>query len=137
MQAQAGYTSYTSSGTTDGAQLHESSMIEIDMDERGLIRNCNGTCEEMVGFSRDELVSRPISLLIRTLSEYQLILDHDLNPVLDYICHCGMLFQVKSKAGDTFLSQIRFVHLQHLKVPKVRLLASPMAPGYSGPPILP
>lgn len=112
--------------------LHESAVIEIELDERGFIRNCNGACEELVGFRKDELVSKPISMLVRKLAEYQLVLNHTLNPVLDYICHCGMPFQMKNKAGETFFSQIRFVHLQHLQVPVVRLLASPMASGYQG-----
>jgi PAS domain S-box-containing protein len=137
MEAQTGYASAKNDGTAAVHQLFESSMIEIDLDEAGIIRNCNGACEQMVGFMREELVSHPISMLIRKLSEYQLVLNHDLNPVLDYICHCGMLFQVKTKAGALFFSQLRFVYLQNLKVPMVRLLASPMAPGYNGPPILP
>ena len=137
MEAQAAYTFDQNDGTAALVQCHESSMIEIELDETGIIRNCNGACEQMVGFRKEELVSRPISMLIRKLSEYQLVLNHDLNPVLDYICHCGMLFQVKRKAGAPFFSQLRFVHLQNLKVPIVRLLASPMAPGYSGPPVLP
>ncbi len=113
--------------------LHESTIIEIELDEEGIIRSCNGVCEEVVGFRREELISRPISMLVRKLSEYQIVLNHNLNPVLDYICHCGMPFQMKNKAGETFFSQLRFVYLQHLKVPTVRLLAIPMAPGYHGP----
>lgn len=139
MDVQVGYTSNKNksreiNGTDE--PVHESAMIEIELDETGIIQNCNVTCEEMVGFKKEELVARPISMLIRKLSEYQIILNHSLNPVLEYICHCGMPFQVKSKAGDTFFSQIRFVHLQHLNVPRVRLLASPMAPGYVGPLIM-
>ncbi len=133
MDVQTGYTSHDHSEKSGASLRHDSAMIEIELDEKGIIRNCNDTCEELVGFTREELVSRPISLLIRKLSEYQIVLNHNLNPVLDYICHCGMPFQVKNKAGETFFSQIRFVHLQHLKEPTVRLLASPMAPGYNGP----
>lgn len=137
MEAQAGYAFDNNDGTAAVAQCYESSMIEIDLDETGIIRDCNEACEQIVGFRREELVSHPISMLIRKLSEYQVVLNHDLNPVLDYICHCGMLFQVKRKAGAPFFSQLRFVYLQNLKYPMVRLLASPMAPGYSGPPVLP
>jgi PAS domain S-box-containing protein len=133
MEAQTAIMSDKNNGKGVVAQLHESTVIEIELDERGIIRNCNDTCEELVGFRKEELVSRPVSMLVRKLSEYEIVLDHNLNPVLDYICHCGMPFQMRSKSGETFFSQIRFVHLKHLKVPKVRLLASPMAPGYKGP----
>lgn len=133
MDVQIGYTSEKNNGAASITPHYESTVMEIELDEKGIIRDCNDTCEELVGFKREELVSMPISMLIRKLSEYQIILNHNLNPVLDYICHCGMPFQVKGKAGDTFFSQIKFVHLRHLKVPMIRLLASPMAPGYNGP----
>lgn len=136
MEAQVAYASHKNNVVPRMGKIRESSIMEIEMDEMGIIRNCNGTCEQMVGFRRDELVSHPISMLIHRLSEYPLILNHDLNPVLDYLCHCGMLFQIENKAGDAFLSQIRFVYLRHFKVPRVRLLASPTAQGYSGPPVL-
>lgn len=134
MDAQTGVTSHKNINGKEVLQtLRESTVIEIELDEEGIIRSCNGVCEEMVGFRREELVSRPISMLVRKLSEYQIVLNHNLNPVLDYICHCGMPFQMINKAGDTFFSQIKFVYLNHLKVPTVRLLAIPMAPGYRGP----
>lgn len=133
MDAQRAVTSDNNNDKEVLAVLHESTVIEIELDEEGIIRNCNGICEELVGFRKEELISKPISMLVRKLSEYQLILNHTLNPVLDYICHCGMPFQMKNKAGETFFSQIKFVYLQHLKVPKVRLLAIPLAPGYRGP----
>jgi PAS domain S-box-containing protein len=133
MDAQTGIISEKNKGKETMERHYEPTMIEIELDESGIIRNCNGICEELVGFTREELVSKPISMLIRKLSEYQIILNHNLNPVLDYICHCGMPFQMKNKAGDTFYSEIRFVYLSHLRVPKVRLLATPMAPGYNGP----
>ncbi len=133
MDAQTGVTSDHYNGNEILEMLYESTVIEIELDEDGIIRNCNGICEELVGFRKEELVSRPVSMLVRKLSEYQIVLNHKLNPVLDYICHCGMPFQMKNKAGETFFSQIKFVYLQHLKVPKVRLLATPMAPGYQGP----
>jgi PAS domain S-box-containing protein len=133
MDAQPGYTSHDHHEKAGALPRHDSAVMEIELDEKGIIRNCNSICEELVGFTREELVARPISLLIRKLSEYQIVLNHHLNPVLDYICHCGMPFQVMNKAGETFFSQIRFVHMQHLKEPTVRLLASPMAPGYNGP----
>lgn len=129
MDAQTGTRAGKHTGKAGVSLRQESTMMEIELDESGIIRNCNETCEEMVGFRREELVSKPVSVLIRKLAEYQIVLNHNLNPVLDYICHCGMAFQVKNKSGETFFSQIRFVHLQHLKVPMVRLLASPMGPG--------
>lgn len=137
MEALAAVTSDLNSAISGVPQLQAPPMIEIELDEAGIIRNCNGTCEAMVGFSRDELVSHPISMLIHKLAEFPLILNHDLNPVLDYLCHCGMPFQVERKAGGTFFSEVRFIHLQHLKTPRLRLLASPVVPGRSGPPMLP
>lgn len=133
MEAQTGVTADSSNGKQFLDAAHDSVVMEIELDEEGIIRNCNGICEDLVGFSKEELISRPISLLVRKLAEYQIVLNHNLNPVLDYICHCGMPFQMKTKAGETFFSQIKFVYLRHLKIPTVRLLATPMAPGYQGP----
>lgn len=79
-------------------------MIEIEMDENGLIQNCNDICESVIGFGRDELKLRHISTLINMFSHMPVMSGDKLNPYLDFICHCGPPFGVRKKRMATSFS---------------------------------
>jgi PAS domain S-box-containing protein len=105
---------------------YSSSRIEIELDKNGIIQDCNPACEDLVGYRKEELVSRPISLLINMLARYPLTLGDRIEPRLDFICHCGIPFQMEKKTGSAFFSQLNLVYLRHLEAVRVRLLATPL-----------
>lgn len=103
-------------------------LLEIEMDVQGIIRDCNADCERLVGYRRSELIARPITLLIEELSHYPLFERDRLNPHLVFICHCGMPFRVRNKAGEEFFSELKIIQLPHMDATQVRLLACPLPP---------
>ena len=81
------------------------------LNERGMIRDCSKSLEELVGYSRSELVWRHVSTLLPQLDESAMIRDGRLNPRIGYLCHCGQLFQVRDRNGHSFQSKIRLFEL--------------------------
>ena len=104
-------------------------LIEIEMDTQGIIRNCNTECESLMGFKKEELVSRHITMLIQALGDVPLMLRGKLNPHLVFICHSGIPFRMKNKAGGTFFSELKIVQLPHMDATQLRLLACPLPSG--------
>lgn len=102
-------------------------MLEIEMDESGLIQNCNDLCEPVMGFKKEELLFRHISVVIKLFSSIPPITGGRLNSQIDFICHCDMPFEVKKKGDDGFLlCRLNIVTRQHPQIARFKLLVNPL-----------
>jgi PAS domain S-box-containing protein len=99
--------------------------LALTLDERGVIRDCNKSGEKLFGYRRHDLVWQHISNLLPQLLGVDLIQDGRVNPLLDYLCHCGHLFQVQNRQGDAIPSELCFVHLEHNGNRTLRLIVHP------------
>jgi PAS domain S-box-containing protein len=105
------------------AEWHELPTLAID--ERGMIRNCNKSGERLFGYRPHDLVWQHVSMLFPQLSGVALVQEGRFNPLLNFLCRCGKLFQTQNRQGDTFLSTLRFVHLEHDGRHTLRLIVRP------------
>jgi len=102
-------------------------MVEIEMDESGLIQNCSDQCEPVFGFKREELLFRHISVVIRLFSSIPPITGGRLNSHIDFICHCDMPFEVRKKGDNGFLlCRLNIVTRQHPQIARFKLLVNPL-----------
>jgi len=97
----------------------------LTLDERGMIRDCSRTGEELFGYSRVELTWRHVSKLLPQLSEIDLIQEGQINPLLSFLCHCGQLFEVNSKDGATFPGELNIINLGHPGKLMLRMIVRP------------
>ena len=105
------------------AEWYESPALAID--ERGMIRNCNKSGERLFGYRPHDLVWQHVSMLFPQLSGVALVQEGRFNPLLNFLCRCGKLFQTQNRQGDTFPSELSFVHLEHDGRRTLRLIVSP------------
>lgn len=106
------------------AEWHEPPALTLD--ERGMIRDCSESGESLFGYRRhDDLIWQHISRLLPQLSGVALVLEGRINPLLNFLCRCGKLFETQNRLGDTFLSKLSFVQLEHDAIPTLRLIVCP------------
>lgn len=97
----------------------------LTLDGRGMIRDCNKAGEKAFGYFRRDLVWQHVSKLLPKLAEIPLTKNGQLNPHLDFTCHCGHLFQVQDQQGNTFPSELSFVDLGYEEELMLRLIIRP------------
>lgn len=98
----------------------------LSLDEAGLIERCSESCEELFGYGSLDLAKQHISRLFPQLSGHKLIMDGRLNPMLDFLCHCGHRFLGQNRQGHTFNSELNFVRLEHGGRRSLRLIVRPL-----------
>ncbi len=101
----------------------------LALDETGFIQKCSESCAKLFGYQGPDLVKQHISSLFPQLSGHKLMMDGRFNPMLDFLCHCGHLFQTQNSHGDTFKSELSFVRIESGGQRSLRLLVRPLAGG--------
>jgi len=97
----------------------------LSLDERGMIRDCSRSGERLFGYQPHDLVWQHVSMLFPQLSGVALVQEGRFNPLLNFLCRCGKLFQTQNRQGDTFLSKLSFVRLEYDGRHTLRLIVSP------------
>lgn len=97
----------------------------LTLDERGMIRDCSRSGEMLFGYRRHDLVWQHVSVLFPQLSGVALVQQQRLNPLLNFFCRCGKLFQSQNRQGDTFLCKLSFVRLESDGRHILRLIVRP------------
>ncbi|HUV99333.1 MAG TPA: PAS domain-containing protein [Gallionella sp.] len=105
------------------AKSHDSPALSLD--ERGMIQDCNKSCEGLFGYLRRELVWQPVSSLFFQLAGAVWVRDGRFNPRLNFLCRCGKLFHAQNRQGDTFTSTLSFACLEYDGRLTLRLIVSP------------
>ncbi len=98
---------------------------QLTLDEFGMIRDCNKAGEDLFAYSLRDLVSLHISILLPQLARIELLQKGQLNPRLNYLCHCGHVFLAQSRDGGTFSSELAMVWLERPKAGILRLFVLP------------
>ncbi|MGC2048589.1 MAG: PAS domain-containing protein [Gallionella sp.] len=97
----------------------------LALDERGMIRDCSKSGERLFGYRRHDLVWQHVSMLFPQLSGIVLVQEGRFNPLLNFLCRCGKLFQSRNRQGDAFSCNLSFVRLEHDGIRTLRLIVSP------------
>lgn len=93
------------------AQAGSSGLRAIDLatltlDDLGVIRDCSRACEPVFGYRPDELIGRPISVLLPQLPDVDLVQEGRINSRLAFLCHCAFAFQARCRDGRIFASEV-------------------------------
>jgi hypothetical protein len=97
----------------------------LSLGERGLIKDCNKPLQLLFGFRRSDLVWQQVSKLFPQLAGVELVQAGLVNPLINYFCRCGQLYQSQTRQGDTFLSTLSIVRLEREGRRTFRMIVRP------------
>jgi hypothetical protein len=97
----------------------------LSLDECGLIQGCSKSFEALFGFRHNDLVLHHVSMLYPQLTGVELIQAGQLNPLLNYLCRCGHLYQTQNRQGDTFSSKLSFVFTGYDRSRSLKMIVQP------------
>lgn len=95
------------------------------LDDQGYIQEYSQSVESQFGYRRSELLRQHISCVIPQLSEVDLIMEGQLNPLLNYICHCDHVFEAINSQSDIVICNLRFVRIENSGRRLLRLIVRP------------
>jgi hypothetical protein len=104
-------------------ERHEPPFLLLDED--GLIRDCSKSVEARFGYRLNDIVWQHVSCLFPQFSEAVLIQKGQINPNVEYIAHCGHVFQGLGRRGGTIPTELKFIRLEHDGVVTLRLILHP------------
>lgn len=84
----------------------------LSLDQRCNIGDCNAVGEELFGYGRDQLIGRPISMLLPELSENTLIRNGEPNPHLKFRSRTGYRFKGVGRNKRHFACEL-FINFLH------------------------
>ena len=97
------------SGTDASSAVSGGSTIDLavlTLDDQGWICDCSWACEQMFGYSTDELLGRHISMLLPQLPDTDLVQDERINSRLAFLCRCAIAFDARRRDGQYFSSEL-------------------------------
>jgi PAS domain S-box-containing protein len=94
----------------------------LSLDERGMIKDCSKSFEELVGFRRSELAWRHVSMVLPELKDMDLFHDGQINPMLSYLSRCRQQYLVQNSQGETFSERFNFVNIENIGKRTLRLI---------------
>lgn len=99
-------------------------VVFLNVDEEGVIYECEGDIEYMLGYSPKSLLGRHVSLILPRLNYAIPDEDGESNPALDYLCRIGLLFLVRRRDHDQLLCHLSMIDLPYSGTPHLRLKIS-------------
>lgn len=97
----------------------------LQLDERGMIQDCNKTFEKLFGFRRSSLVWRHVSSLFPQLVEIELVRSGQINQFLNYLCRCGHTFQMQGCDGKIIMSSLNIFRIESKGRNSLRMIVRP------------
>ena len=91
---------------SDAPAVDPIELAMLALDDRGMIKHCSRTCEQVFGYGQDELTGRHVSTLLPQLKDTELVLEDRVNSRLAFLCHCAIPFQARRRDGNSFTSEI-------------------------------
>lgn len=110
---------------TDKNLTEQNDPPALSLDERGMIQDCSKSFEMLFGFRRSDLVLHHVSMLFPQLTGVELVQAGKFNPLLNYLCRCGHLYQAQNRQGDSFFSKLSFAYIGYDGSRSLRMLVRP------------
>ena len=111
---------------SDNSQPARISMFAFSLDDTGVIRECDKSVEKIFGYSPHELVWQHISCLFPSLADVSLMQGHQVNQMLNYICHCDHHFEAFNKQSDIIVCNLSFVLVENEGGHNLRMIVRPV-----------
>ena len=105
--------------------MDEDGVADLLLDQRGMIRGCNGASANLFGYRRSEIVWQHISLLLPQLADTNLVCDGELNPRLLFLCRIGGYFKAQRQNGQSFASDLFLMNLSNPGSSDLRMIVRP------------
>ncbi len=99
--------------------------LALSLDDLGMIQDCSNSFEILFGCGRSDLVGQHVSTLLPQLKGVELVQSGQVNPLLNYLCRCGELYQVQNPQGGTFSSNLSVVRIEYAGKRSLRLIVRP------------
>lgn len=115
-------------GLQQPAAMTDDGVATLMLDERGMIRGCNGAIESLFGYRRSEVVWQHISLLLPQLADTDLVCNGQLNPRLLFLCRVGGYFKAHRRNGERFVSDLFLLNLSNPGSGNLRMIVRPFQP---------
>ena len=100
----------------------------LALDERGMIQDCSKSFESLFGFQRRDLVWQHVSRLLPQLTGVDLVQAGRLNPILNYLCHCGHHYEAQDRQGRIISCILSLVRVEFDGRRSLRLIINPLLP---------
>ncbi len=100
-------------------------MLELILNENGMIHECSKTCVKCLGCTSSELQRQHISALLPQLAGIPLMLDGQINPRLRFLSHIGRQFELIGKSGVRLLCEVFFNDVESLGCHYLHLVIRP------------
>jgi len=102
--------------------LAEDGVATLLLDQRGMIRGCNGASENLFGYRRSEVVWQHVSMLLPQLADTELVCAGQLNPRLLFLCRIGGYFKAQKQNGQSFASDLFLLNLSNSDSSDLRMI---------------
>lgn len=99
--------------------------VALMLDESGMIQDCTGASEKLLGYRGSELVWRHVSTLLPQLAGVDLFPNGQLNSRLHFLCSIGGYFQALRRSGERFASDLFLNDLSNPGAPRLRMIVRP------------
>lgn len=122
---------FSNSRTTDGRDeygIEPQDPPSLALDERGMIQDCSKSFENLFGFQRRDLVWQHVSRLLPQLTGVDLVQAGRLNPLLNYLCHCGHRYDAQDRQGRIVSCILSLVRVEFDGKRSLRLIINPLLP---------
>lgn len=103
-------------------------QVALLIDEEGVIRECSKGAEEMFRGGAKALVGSHVSKFISRFSGADAFHGGELEPKLEYLCHCGAPFRAIRCDGTAFVGEICVANHVGRKGNHVRLVVLQTSP---------
>lgn len=108
-------------------------LVELTLNENGMIRDCSRACGRLFGCVPSELMWRHISVLLPQLADIPLMLGEQINPRLRFLSHIGRQFEAVGMSGVRFVSEIFFTDIENLGRHYLHLVICPVGNATAAP----
>ena len=112
-------------GDTNECRAEPNDPPALTLDDRGMIRACNKSFESLFGFRRSELAWRHVSSLFPQFVDIELVRAGEIDPFVNYLCHCGHLYCMQNQQGESVLASLNVFRLENDGRICVRLIVQP------------
>ena len=108
------------------ADVDEKAVATLTLHSNGMVRTCNQAGGELLGFSVREIIGQHITQLLPQLKKFELVQDKLVNPYLRFLSRIGYHFEVVSKSGVCFSSEVFFNDIEYLGRHYLRVIIRPI-----------
>ncbi len=96
--------------------------VALELDDGGVILDCEGASERLLGYRPSELVSQHVSLILPQLAGVELRQQGQLNSRLRFLCSVAGYLRATARNGEKLASDVFINELGTAASPRLRMI---------------